>query len=73
MHRVKALAYSGLCTFEFSTATERPPPQCDVLARLKNIGLPQSVKRANDPKELGAMTELATFDCGEGARVLIRM
>ncbi len=50
-----------------------PSPQCDVLSRLENIGLPQSTKQANDPKELGAVTQLTTFDYSEGERVIIRM
>ena len=50
-----------------------PSPQCDVLSRLENLGLPQSTKQANDPKELGAVTQLTTFDYAEGERVIIRM
>lgn len=50
-----------------------PSPQCDVLSRLENLGLPQSTKQANDPKELGAVTQLTTFEYGEGERVIIRM
>lgn len=50
-----------------------PSPQCDVLSRLDNLGLPQSTKQTNDPKELGAVTQLTTFDYGEGERVIIRM
>ncbi len=50
-----------------------PSPQCDVLSRLENLGLPQSVKQANDPKELGAVTQLTTFEYGEGERMVIRM
>ena len=50
-----------------------PSPQCDVLSRLENLGLPQSTKQALDPKELGAVTQLTTFEYGEGERVIIRM
>ncbi len=50
-----------------------PSPQCDVLSRLENLGLPQSTKQALDPKELGAVTQLTSFDYGEGERVIIRM
>ena len=50
-----------------------PSPQCDVLSRLDTLGLPQSTRQANDPKELGAITQLTTFDYGEGERVIIRM
>ncbi len=50
-----------------------PSPQCDVLSRLENIGLPQSTRQANDPKELGAITQLTSFEYAEGERVIIRM
>ena len=50
-----------------------PSPQCDVLSKLENIGLPQSTRQANDPKELGAITQLTTFEYAEGERVIIRM
>jgi len=50
-----------------------PSPQCDVLSRLENLGLPQSTRQANDPKELGAVTQLTTFEYGAGERVIIRM
>jgi len=50
-----------------------PSPQCDVLSRLENLGLPQSAKQAKDPKELGAITQLTTFEYAEGERVIIRM
>ncbi len=50
-----------------------PSPQCDVLSRLENIGLPQSGKQQNDPKEMGATTQLITFDYASGERVIIRM
>ncbi len=50
-----------------------PSPQCDVLSRLENLGLPQSTRQANDPKELGAVTQLTSFEYGEGERVIIRM
>ncbi len=50
-----------------------PSPQCNVLSRLEYLGLPQSTKQTNDPKELGAITQLTTFDYGEGERVIIRM
>ncbi|NOR60959.1 MAG: DUF4384 domain-containing protein [Rhodobacteraceae bacterium] len=50
-----------------------PSPQCDVLSRLENLGLPQSTKQALDPKELGAVTQLTSFEYGEGERVIIRM
>jgi hypothetical protein len=50
-----------------------PSPQCDVLSALDNLGLPQSTKQTNDPKELGAVTQLTTFDYAAGERVIIRM
>ncbi len=50
-----------------------PSPQCNVLSFIENIGLPQSRMQNNDPKELGASTQLTTFTYSEGDRVIIKM
>ena len=50
-----------------------PSPQCDVLSRLENLGLPQSQGQQRDAKELGAITQIATFDYGNGERVIVKM
>ena len=50
-----------------------PKPQCDVLSQLETLGLLQSVKQSNDPKNLGAEVQLTTFDYAENERVIIRM
>jgi len=50
-----------------------PSPQCDVLSRLENLGLPQSQGQSRDPMHVGATTQLSTFDYGEGERVIVKM
>ena len=50
-----------------------PSPQCDVLSRLENLGLPQSQGQHRDPMQVGASTQLSTFDYGEGERVIVKM
>ena len=50
-----------------------PSPQCDVLSRLENLGLPQSQGQARDPMQVGAITQLSTFDYREGERVIVKM
>lgn len=50
-----------------------PSPQCGMLEAVENLGLPQSRLQARDPLQLGAQTQLTTFEYGEGERVIIRM
>jgi len=50
-----------------------PSPQCDVLSRVESLGLPQSQGQQRDAKELGAITQLSTFDYSQGERVIVRM
>ncbi len=50
-----------------------PSPQCDVLSALDRLGLPQSTRQINDPKELGANTQLTTFNYRAGEYVVIRL
>lgn len=50
-----------------------PSPQCDVLDRLENIGLPQSQGQRLDSLQIGATTQISEFDYGEGERVIIKM
>ncbi len=50
-----------------------PSPQCDVLSRVEGLGLPQSQGQQRDAKELGAITQLSTFDYSQGERVIVRM
>ncbi len=50
-----------------------PSPQCDVLSRLDTLGLPQSTKQVDDPKQMGAKVQLTTFNYSDGERVVIKM
>ena len=50
-----------------------PSPQCNVLSALENIGLPQSQGQTRDPMQIGAITQIASFDFAEGERVIIKM
>lgn len=50
-----------------------PSPQCDVLSRLENLGLPQSQGQNRDPMKVGATTQISTFDYGDGERVIVKM
>ena len=50
-----------------------PSPQCDVLSRLENLGLPQSQGQTRDSMQVGAITQISTFDYGEDERVIVKM
>ncbi|MEX0970789.1 MAG: DUF4384 domain-containing protein [Paracoccaceae bacterium] len=50
-----------------------PSPQCGLLDAVEDLGLPQSRLQQRDPMQLGAATQLTTFEYGEGERVIIRM
>jgi uncharacterized protein YneF (UPF0154 family) len=50
-----------------------PSPQCDVLAMVQDIGLPQSQGQKRDPLRVGATTQISTFEYREGERVIVRM
>jgi len=50
-----------------------PSPQCGMLDAVENLGLPQSRLQERDPMQVGASTQLATFDYGAGERVIINM
>ncbi len=50
-----------------------PSPQCGMLEAVEDLGLPQSRLQARDPLQLGAQTQLTTFEYAEGERVIIRM
>lgn len=50
-----------------------PSPQCDVLSRLENLGLPQSQGQTRDSMQVGAITQISTFDYGQGERVIVKM
>ena len=50
-----------------------PSPQCDVLSRLEHIGLPQSQGQTRDSMQVGALTQISTFDYGSGERLIVKM
>lgn len=50
-----------------------PSPQCDVLSQLETLGLPQSQGQHKDPMQIGAITQINTFDYGVGERVIVEM
>ena len=50
-----------------------PSPQCGMLDSVESLGLPQSRLQQRDPMQVGAATQLATFEYGAGERVIINM